>query len=100
MIRGTTPTHTFRLPFDTSMVDEVKITYAQDGDIKLVKGTEECVLEGSAVKVTLTQNDTFSFDVTKAVQVQIRILTISGEALASVIEKIGVADCLDNEVLE
>ena len=35
MIIGTTPTHTFDIPFDTSMVDEVKITYAQDDVVVL-----------------------------------------------------------------
>jgi hypothetical protein len=99
MIRGTTPTHMFNIPFDTSLVDEVKVTYAQDDDIILTKGTSDCVLDGSAIKVTLSQEDTFKFDCKKRAQVQLRILTKSGEALASVVEHIGVAKCLDTEVL-
>jgi hypothetical protein len=99
MIRGTTPTHTFNIPFDTSLVDEVKITYAQEDEIILTKGTTDCTLENNAIKVTLSQEDTFKFDHAKAVQIQIRILTVGGEALASVIEKVGVSKCLDNEVL-
>lgn len=100
MIRGTTPTHKFNIPFDTSLVDEVKITYAQDDEIILIKGTTDCTLLDNAIEVKLSQEDTFKFDHNKVVQIQIRILTIHGEALASVVEKIGVSKCLDDEVLE
>lgn len=31
MIRGTTPTHTFRLSIETSSIIEVRITYVQLG---------------------------------------------------------------------
>ena len=99
MIIGTTPTHIFNIPFDTSLVDEVKITYAQEDEIVLIKGTSDCVLDTTTIKVTLSQKDTFLFDSKKSVQVQLRILTKSGEALASVVEHIGVSKCLDNEVL-
>lgn len=99
MIRGTTPTHIFNIPFDTSLVDEVKITYAQDDEIVLIKGTSDCVLDTNTIKVTLSQEDTFLFDHKKNVQVQVRLLTKSGEAFASIVEKVGVSQCLDNEVL-
>lgn len=99
MIRGTTPTHIFNIPFDTSLVDEVKITYAQDDEIVLIKGTSDCVLDTNTVKVTLSQEDTFLFDHKKKVQVQLRLLTKSGEVLASIVENVGVSKCLDNEVL-
>lgn len=99
MIRGTTPTHIFNIPFDTSLVDEVKITYAQDDEIVLIKGTSDCVLDTNTIKVTLSQEDTFLFDHKKNVQVQVRLLTKSGEAFASIVENVGVSKCLDNEVL-
>ena len=99
MIRGTTPTHTFSIPFDTSTVSEVKITYAQDDVVVLEKRTDDCTLSGSQLSVTLTQDDTFLFDCKKIVEIQIRILTIDGNALASIPEKVGVSKCLDGEVL-
>ena len=99
MIRGTTPTHTFNIPFDTSTVSEVRVIYAQNDEVLFTKSKTDCVLENSTIKVTLTQEDTLKFDHTKAVQIQIRILTINGDALASIVEQIGVAKCLDNEVL-
>jgi hypothetical protein len=99
MIRGTTPTHIFNIPFDTSLVDEVKITYAQDDIVLFSKTKDDCILEDNTVKVTLTQEDTFKFKHTKPVQIQIRILTVNGEAFASIVEKVGVSKCLDDEVL-
>ena len=99
MIRGTTPTHTFILPFDTSLVDEIKITYAQRDEIVLCKNTADCLFEQSRVTVTLSQEDTFKFDCRTQVQIQMRILTVNGEALASLITTLDVAKCLDDEVL-
>ena len=99
MIRGTTPTHTFNIPFDTSMVKEVKILYAQD-DVKLLeKKNGDCTLAGQSISVTLSQEDTFLFDSKKPVEIQIRVLTLGGDALASIPEKVGVSKCLDSEVL-
>ena len=99
MIRGTTPTHTFAIPFDVSAIQTVKIIYAQDDEIVCEKLTEDCVLDGTTIQTTLTQEDTLKFDHKKAVQIQIRVLTAGGQALASVIEKVGLSQLLDNEVL-
>ncbi len=100
MIRGTTPTHKFNIPFDTSDVAKVKVIYAQDDEILIVKGTDECVLEGNTITVTLSQQETFEFEYGKSLQIQLRILTNSGQSLVSVIETVGVSKCLDNEVME
>lgn len=99
MIRGTTPTHTFNIPFDTSMVKEVKVIYAQNDAVVLEKNTVDCTLDAQSISVTLTQEDTFLFDCKKAVEIQIRVLTLGGEALTSVPKKVGVSKCLDDEVL-
>lgn len=99
MIRGTTPTHIFRLPFDTSLIDEVRIIYSQNDEQILVKETVDCNLDGNTISVTLTQEDTFKFDCKKCVQIQVRVLTAGGEALASKIKHINVEKCLDNEVI-
>ena len=99
MIRGTTPTHTFTIPFDVSGIKTVKIIYAQDDVVIVEKLTESCVLDGMSIKTTLTQEETLKFDHKKAVQIQIRILTSGGTALASIVEQVGVSKLLDSEVL-
>lgn len=99
MIRGTTPTHTFTLPCDASMVKEVMIIYAQ-GDVEVFhKDTEDCKLDGETVSVTLTQEDTFLLDHKQRVQIQIRVLTHGGDALASDVKIVSIKKCLNEEVL-
>ena len=99
MIQGTTPTHTFTLPFDVSMIDKVRIIYSQKDQPVVTKNTEDCQLEGENVVVVLTQEDTFAFDHNEPVEVQIRVLTTGGDAIASHIKKVDCAKCLENEVL-
>lgn len=99
MIRGTTPTHTFTLPFEASAIQSVKIIYAQDDVVVCEKLTKDCTLSGSTVVTTLTQEDTLKFDHKKVAQIQLRILTAGGQALASVIEKVGVSQLLDEGAL-
>lgn len=99
MIRGTTPTHTFTLPFDTGTVECVKITYSQRGQVVLTKHRADVELAGNAIITRLTQEDTFRFDCAVDVSIQIRVLTTDGSALASKIMRISVDRCLDNEVL-
>lgn len=47
MIRGTTPTLEFILPFDTSLLAEAYVTLAQAGDVVLDKPLSECTLDGN-----------------------------------------------------
>ena len=100
MIRGTTPTHIFTLPFDVSMVQKIRIIYAQNGTVKLTKTEADCTLEGNTVQVKLTQEDTLAFVAQSAAEIQVRVLTPAGDALASEPRWIGVNRLLENEVIE
>lgn len=98
MIRGTTPTHTFNLPFDTALIDKIKITYAQNGVVVLTKEKADCKFDGNAATVKLTQEDTLKFDASR-VQIQIRVLTMGGDALASDIVTKTCGEVLEEGVL-
>jgi hypothetical protein len=98
MIRGTTPTHIFNLPFDTALIDKIKITYAQNGVVVLTKEKADCKIDGNAVTVRLTQEDTLKFDASR-VQIQVRVLTTGGDALASVIVTKPCEEVLEEGVL-
>ena len=100
MIVGTTPTHTFNLPFDNSIISKVRVIYAQNNKVILTKTERDCNFNDKILQVTLTQTDTFKFDHTKPVEIQLRVLTASGGVLASVPKKIGVTKCLETEVIE
>lgn len=96
---GTTPTHTFTLPFDVSLVKTIKVIYAQKGVQVLCKRGEGCQLDGKKVVTRLTQEETFLFDCRELVQIQLRILTNGGDALKSKIMLVRPDECFDNEVL-
>jgi hypothetical protein len=99
MIRGTTPTHTFTLPFDTGLIKTILITYKQNNNIKLQKWTNECEFLGDTVSVKLSQEDTLQFEGNIPVQIQIRVLTFSGDATASDVMRVRCEDVLYDGVL-
>jgi hypothetical protein len=98
MIRGTTPNHTFTLPFDVKTIAEIHIIYSQ-GSRKLVKRKSDCTLKGNTVTVKFTQDETLSFDSRQLVELQVRVLTNNGEALASTIWEFTVQRLLEDEVI-
>lgn len=100
MTRGTTPHHTFELPFDVLLVKKAVVIYAQNGAEVLRKETDSCTLDGNTIKTALTQEETFMFDEKKSVQIQVRVLTIGDEALASNIMTVDIGKLLDDEVLK
>lgn len=99
MIRGTTPTHTWELPFDVSLIAEARVLYAQDGKLLLKKTTEDCIMEGKTLKVTLSQEDTLNFDDKKNVEIQLRVLTTDRKSLATTPVKKDIGEVLDDEVI-
>lgn len=99
MRRGTTPLHTFVLPFNTDTLAAVRIVYAQDGEPVLVKTADDCDMSGDKIEVRLTQKETLSFIEDKFAEMQLHVLTLGGEALTSNIVKDYVCRCLDDEVL-
>lgn len=102
MIRGTTPTHTFQLPFDTSEVCSVRLIYKQEllhGCIVLTKEIDDCQMSGDQISVTLTQEDTLSLNCKYPVKIQLRVLTKQGESLATTPITRSLVECLDGEVL-
>lgn len=99
MIRGTTPTHIFEIPFDSSLLKRVQITYTQAGQNLVVKNIEDCVLDGCSITVKLTQEETFKFSHKKNVEVQIRVLTNDDTAMATTIREVPIGRVLNDEVL-
>lgn len=99
MIRGTTPTHTFTLPFGVETVAKVRILYAQHDEVLVTKTEEDCTMTGQTIQVRLTQEETLALDSSTVVAIQLRVLTTGGEALASDIMRVLPGDCLENEVM-
>lgn len=99
MIRGTTPTHIFTIPFDTDTIADLRISYAQCGKEVVVKTLKDAKLNGATITVDLTQEDTLKFDCSKQVLMQVKVLTLGGEVLSSDIIVVNVGQCLNSEVL-
>jgi hypothetical protein len=99
MIQGTTPTHQFTIPMDATVVQMVRVVYAQKDKVLLVKEGDECRVEGNVIEVKLSQEETLLFDEFSSVQIQVRVLTTAGDALASDLIRVPCGAILDKEVL-
>lgn len=101
MIRGTTPTLEFTLPFDTSLIAEMYITITQNGVMVLEKTLSDCKCSGTSASLTLTQEDTLRLEqkLYPKSEMQIRVRTTAGEALASDIMDVHVGRILKEGVI-
>lgn len=97
--RGTTPTHTFVLPFNVEDVQAIQVIYRQNGENILILEKSDCTLSGKVVSVRLTQEDTFAFKDGTDVEMQIRVLTADGESVASDVMLVSCEKCLTEDVL-
>lgn len=100
MIQGTTPIHTFGIPFDTTTIKKARVTYSQNDSVVLIKEGEQCTITDNAVVVRLSQEETFLFDTDFPVDIQVRILTKDDVAIASRPQRVPIRTVLDGEVLQ
>lgn len=103
MIRGTTPRHIFTLPDAMADVEfaALYVTYKQHGKTVLEKSLDNINRDGRTISVQLTQTDTLAFKggIADAAQIQIRLRTTDGTALASNIMRVSVGQILkDGEI--
>ncbi len=83
MYRGTTPTLEFTIPFDTTLIGQAYVTLCQNGVTVLEKDKAECSITESSILVPLTQRDTLALKADTGIEVQLRVLTVTGDALVS-----------------
>ena len=99
MIRGTTPTLEFTLPFDTILLAEAWVTLSQNGSEIVTKTLQECSCEGEMLTVRLAQEDTLKLRSDNNTEIQIRARTHEGNALASNIITASTARILKDGVI-
>lgn len=103
MIRATTPTHKFTVPFDPEQTREILLTYAQRGKIVLERRKEELSFteenEEHVITTRMTQEETALFQAGFPVEIQMRVLSAAEDALASDKITVRVEDVLNDEVL-
>lgn len=83
IIQGTTPTHSFQLPFDTSIIKTARFVYSQEGEVSIVKTGDDVTISQEDVATTLTQEDTYNLTPGVRVKLLLRILTKEGKAVTS-----------------
>lgn len=77
MIRGTTPTLKFNLPFNTNRINNGYVTFSQQKVIVLDKDISECTCDNNMLIVNLTQEETLKFQHGCKVEVQIKIKLVN-----------------------
>lgn len=100
MTQGSTPLHTFVLPFDAAIIQAVRISYEQKGKIVLVKETKDVSKSGNALALNLTQEETLLFDALVPVRIQLHVLTTGGAAMPSKPKTVPVHILLNKKVIE
>lgn len=99
MRRGTTPTHTFKVPVDLRNAEVVYMTYKQ-GDLKVVEKTKEDMeIFEDKLELTLTQQETLGFSTDDEVEIQCRARYADGAAIGSKIKKVPVCKVLKEGVI-
>lgn len=101
LIRGTTPVLEFTLPFETDLLEEAYVTIAQRGTVVIEKNIDECTLKHDMLSVRLPQEETLKLIAQRNLraEIQLRVLTRDGEALASNIETVDVGRILKDGVI-
>lgn len=83
MIRGTTPTLTFTLPFTVENVNVLYLAFSQDNTIILTKSLGDMQIQDNIATITLTQEETLLFQQNVGVEMQVRCKFNDGTAVAS-----------------
>ena len=99
MIRGTTPTLEFIIPFDTGQLAEAFVTLSQNEAVVIDKALEECQCDANKLSVRLTQEETLKLQCDFMTEIQIRAKTLEGEAIASQIIKVNTERILKDGVI-
>lgn len=99
MRRGTTPTHIFTLPFDVSIITDVRVIYSQEKVVKIRrKGIEECSMVGNDITLKLTREETMKLNSSKLVNIQLEIWTLGNDVMVSDPILKSIDECFDDEV--
>lgn len=97
-MRGTTPTHTFRVPIDLTSAAVLKVYYKQGYEVLVEKEKPDLVVTPSTITVQLTQEETLRF-ADGQIKMQIRARMPNGKAVKSKVKTTSADELLKNEVI-
>ena len=103
MIRGTTPTLLFNLPFSADVIKSAEITIKYVDEFKkvlIMKTLNDCELGETSIATRLTQEETLQFPAPAIVEVQLRILTTDDIVMATKPKEVTVEKLLAEDVIK
>ena len=99
MYQFTTPTHTFTLSMDLSLLKECHVIYAQHDKVLFVKTFEDITeRSGNIITIHLSQDETGLFDERFPAQIQLHAVSNSDVVMASEIFTIEVQKLLESKI--
>lgn len=100
MHRGTNPKVYIETDIDTSLIEDVKVTFKQ-GDVIFKKRKADCTFEDGLIITQLTEEETLQFKATpKPLQIQARVKLTDGTKIANDALEVKVKDIIDDELFE
>lgn len=102
MIRGTTPTLEFKMPYKACLIEDGYITFSRKGKVfKDIPFSDERVsIQDRLILITFSQEDTLSFNSKAMYSVQLRMLLKGDKAVASNIIAMNIGSILKNGVID
>lgn len=103
MIKGTTPSLVFNLPFMASLIKSAEIIVRYVDGVKEVlieKTLKDCELGEKSIETVLSQEETLQLPAPSTVDIQLRVLTTDDTALATEVYKVKVKRLLKEGVIE
>lgn len=83
MIRGSTPTLEFNLPFDVSGVSQLEIIFAQNKRVIVEKDLADCESDGQTLRVMLSRAETLAFSAGRQMEMQLHVIFYDGAEVYS-----------------
>lgn len=80
MFRGTTPTFTFKLPFQASTLTAAVVSFRQLGGVSIDRSLADCTVSGDTLSVSLTEAETLSLRAMTLYPLEIQLRVGVGEA--------------------
>lgn len=99
MVRGTTVPHTFKMPFDTSLLTKIRIVYSQNGTVIIEKQETDVTLNGRKILVELSQEETLKFAANLEYELECKVKTSDGQVHSTGLIHRRVYETMCEEVL-
>lgn len=96
--RGTTPTLTFNLPIEVPQIAAALLTI-KEGNVEIRKELTAMEKGENNLSVKLTQEETLKLMAYDSVQIQLRIRTLDGTAMATEIYSRSIKEILSDGVI-